>query len=254
MEQKQQKLFTRIFPGFCLLLLAAARAAQATGVDTGQAQCCSPIVPELPPATYYGATMYRDSAPRSGWTPFLAMPDDASATSEALRRKLDAKELNGGPMNPDLVPTLRDLGAALLVEKRYDEAVRFYRRGIHLAWVNDGLTAASQIPMLEQMITALVKLGDFSEADKQQAYLFRVKGRQKMRGEPERLQATLRYADWLRGAYLADLDNDRYPRLVGLNDIYEDAMKDIAAREGTDSAELVPYLEGRVALSYLISV
>ncbi|MEO0437109.1 MAG: hypothetical protein AAF098_09395, partial [Pseudomonadota bacterium] len=236
------------------LVAQLALAANATVVDTGQAQCCSSIVPELPPATYYGATMYRESDPRSSWSPYLAIPDDATESVDELQKKLTTLELRGGPLNPVLVPTLGQLGAAYMGEKRYAEAIRYYRRGIHLARVNDGLNAASQVSMLEQMITALVRQENFAEADKQQAYLYRIKRWQKERGKPELLEATLRYADWMRGAYLGDLDDARYPRLVGLNDVYEDAMEEIESADGGDSPELLPYLQGRIELSYLISV
>ena len=184
----------------------------------------------------------------------MAIPDDATESVEELQKKLTTLELRGGPLNPVLVPTLGQLGAAYMGEKRYAEAIRYYRRGIHLARVNDGLNAASQVSMLEQMITALVRQENFAEADKQQAYLYRIKRWQKERGKPELLEATLRYADWMRGAYLGDLDNARYPRLVGLNDVYEDAMEEIESVDGGDSPELLPYLQGRIELSYLISV
>jgi tetratricopeptide (TPR) repeat protein len=159
-----------------------------------------------------------------------------------------------GPLSPELVAPLRGLAAAYLAEGRYPQAISTLHRGIHLTRMNHGLHTPLQVAMVEQLIGAHVGQGDFASADEQHEYLYRVISYRRDHRSPELREATLRYANWMRGAYLGDLDRKRFPRLVGINDLYEQAIEDIEAHEGPNSRELLPYLKGRAQLSYLISV
>lgn len=235
-------------------MLAAACPALGAIVETGRAQCCSSINPQMPPPTYYGAAMLRENDPRGAWTPHLAVPADPPGTIEELQRRVDEQEQADGPMAASLVQPLSGLAAAYLASDRYRDAISALRRGIHLARINGGLHTPDQVDMLEQLILTMIRQGDYAAADQQQDYLYRVKRWRKTHGSGDTLQATMRYADWMRGSYLADVDRQRFPRLVGLNDLYNEAIQEIEAAEGKDSPSLLPYLEGRADLSYLISV
>lgn len=236
------------------LMAMTTCATAATVVDTGRAQCCSSIVPELPPATYYGAIMSRSDDPRSAVTMQLAVPEDPPGSVDDLLQRLDDTEVRDGPMAPALMDPLNGLAAAYIADNRHRAAIGALRRSIHLARLSDGLHTPQQVPMLEQLIAAYVRQGNFAEADKQQEYLYRVRSWRRKHGSAEMLDATQRYADWVRGAYIGDLGQARYPRLVGLSDLYEDAIAELEESHGPDSRELLPYLQGRIEVSYLISV
>ena len=237
-----------------LLALAAPTLAATTVVDTGQAQCCSSIQPELPPATYYGATMLRNGDPLGAWRPHQAMVPDPPAAIETLLARVDTVEGHDGAMSPVLIEPLRGLASAQLAGGRVADAISTLRRSIHLARLNDGLHTPQQVEMLEQLIDAYVSVGDFAAADRQQQYLYRVQSYGRSVDNPQKMEATLRYADWMRGAYLGDLGQQRFPRLVGLNDLFEDAIEELEETQGENSRELLPYLQRRAELSYLISV
>ena len=234
--------------------LTASTLTTATVVDTGQAQCCSSIQPELPPATYYGATMLRNDDPIAATQPYQAVPPDPPAAIDTLLSRIDALEGQNGAMSPVLIEPLRGLAAAQLAGSRVTDAISTLRRSIHLARLNDGLHTPQQVAMLEQLIGVHVRTGNFAAADRQQQYLYRVQSYGRRVDNPQKYEATLRYADWIRGAYLGDLGQQRYPRLVGLNDLYEDAIEELEETRGESSRELLPYLQRRAELSYLISV
>jgi tetratricopeptide (TPR) repeat protein len=231
-----------------------ANSAPAKVVETGRAQCCDSIAPELPPATYYGATLFRSDDPGVLAKPFVAPPEDPPGTSGELEQVVSDTEARAGAVAPELIEPLRGLAAAYLAEKRIPEAMAALRRGIHLARMNYGLHTTEQAGMLEQLIAIHVRLGDFVNADTQQEYLYRVMSYRRDHSSPELREATIRYANWMRGAYLGDLDRKRFPRLVGINDLYENAIEEIEETEGANSRELLPYLKGRAQLSYLISL
>lgn len=244
---------------FAFALLSVARAGfAATLVDTGQTQCCSSIVPEMPPATYYGATMQRSDDPLLSnelTTKSPVEPTDAPGPAlSALEQILDDREGKHGAMSAELIEPLADLANAYVREGRLREAQKTLRRGIHVARINEGLHSPGQINMLRQLIDIYVEREDFPAADAQQAYLYRVLKYRREHNLPGMREATLQYADWIRGAYLGDLGRQRFPRLVGLNDLYEEAIEEIEDSEGANSRKLLPYLKGRAELSYLISV
>ena len=237
-----------------IVVLASGPTARAKVVDTGQSQCCSSISPDLPPATYYGATLFRADDPGVLARPFVAPLQDPPGELVELEQAIADLEGRMGAVAPELIEPLNGLAAAYLAEGRYPQAIATLHRGIHVARLNYGLYTPAQIGMLEQLIGAHVRRGDFASADAQHAYLYRVVSYRRDHRSPELREATLRYADWMRGAYLGDLDRERFPRLVVINDLYEDAIEDIEKHQGPFSRELLPYLRGRAQLSYLISV
>ena len=242
--------------GACAAVLLCAGSAwgASTVVDTGRPQCCASLVPELPPATTYGATMLRRDDTLAAWKPHIATPPDPPAPARELELRVEEEEARGGPMAPGLVAPLNGLAAAYLAEGRDAEAAQALRRAMHVARLSEGLHTPLQVEMLEQLIAIHVRQGDFAAADKAQDYLYRVRSWQRQHGGEGMLEATLRYAHWIRGAYLGDLGRERFPRLVGLNDLFQGAIDELEASHGPDSRELLPYLQGRVELSYLISV
>jgi hypothetical protein len=229
--------------------------ASAQIVDKGQTQCCSSISPDTPSATYYGATIYRRDDPRSAWQPHLAPPLDPRASIETLLAEIEQIEQAEGPMSPALTEPLASLGAAYLAKNRMPDAIRHLNRSIHLARVSKGLHTPEQTAMLEQLVNAYVRRGDFVAADEQQRNLYRIQSfGQRHGGNAQLREATLRHADWMRGAYLGDIDRARYTRLIRIHDLYQTAIDELVETQGRTSPELLPYLQGQVELSYLISV
>jgi len=238
--------------GLSALLSLCANAAAA---DTGRTPCCSALSPELPPATHYGAILYREddslAALRSGLPPVR----DSRQSIETLESEVETLESLGGPMAARLSRPVAELGYAKLSQGHLTEAIDFLQRAVHLVRINRGLYTPAQEEMLKQLIAAHLRRGDVAAADEQQAYLYRVRQHQEYSpASPRMREATLHYADWMRGLYLGDVDRLRYPRLVGLNDLYESAIENIEASEGEDSRALLPYLQGRIELCYLVSV
>ena len=223
-------------------------------VDNNQTQCCSSIAPTLPPATYYGATMFRDDDDRSRWELYVAEPNDPPATADSLLTEIDELEAEVGPTGEALVSPLRDLAAAYNSRNRSRDATAALRRGIHIARVNDGLYTPKQIELVEQLIATHLKERDYASADAQQRYWYRLKSRDLDYTSPELREATLHYADWVRSIYLADVETERFPRLVELHDLYEDAMESVETTHGEYSTELLPYLQEKVEFAYLMTV
>jgi tetratricopeptide (TPR) repeat protein len=212
------------------------------------------VAPEFPPATTYGSTMFRNDDPRSLYQPYHAIPLDATAPPEILLQSLWLREGQLGAYSPELVPELRNLGAAYFADGEYPDAIETFGRAIHLLRVNEGLNTHAQTGMVEQVIEAYIAMGDFIAADDQHEYLYRIRRANLSPGDPEMLAAVEQYADWHRAAYLGQLDRYRYPRIVDLFDLYGEMADAVEEESGGLSRAMLHYLEGKFRSEYMLSV
>ena len=237
-----------------MLLSALLTALGTPALGGSSVQCCNSVAPEFPPATLYGSTMFRPDDPRSNYQPYQAMPLDATAPPEVLMQQLWLREGQLGTYSPELVPELRNLGAAYFADGEYRDAIDTFGRAIHLMRVNEGLYAHEQTGMVEQVIEAHIAMGNYIAADDQHEYLHRVRKKNLSASDPEMLEAVENYADWHRAAYLGQLDRYRYPRIVDLFDLYIEMADAVEEEQGGSSRDMLPYLEGKLRTEYMLSV
>jgi hypothetical protein len=235
--------------GCALALLLAGAQPRAANTE-----CCVSVVPEFPPATAYGSYMVREGDPRSDYRPYAPLRPDPPGEATVLRGELDAVEASLGPYTPDLVPHLSGLGAAYLSDGKFPEASAAYARAIHLLRVNEGLKTPQQTPLVEQLIESRLAAGQVQAADDQQKYLFAIRRASYRPTDPEMHAAVAQYTDWLRAAYLAEVDSKRFHRLLEMIDINTALAEQVAAEHGDHSRELLPYLHGKLVAEYLVSI
>jgi len=198
--------------------------------------------------------MFRHDDPRNHYQTYVPIAIDATAPAEELSLRVSVQELQFGPYAPEMVPALRGLGAALFADQQLPDALSAFSRAIHLLRVNEGLNTFSQAELIEQVIEVQLAAGNYIAADDQHEYLFRIQRANLGATDPMLQSAVERYADWLRAAYLGELDRDRYPRIVALMDLYDDVSKDVAAEDGDLSRKMLPYLWGKLKTQYLLSI
>ena len=183
-------------------------------------------------------------------------PDVTQATpradEQAFLQAIANLESNQGAYAPGLSEQLLSLGLALQSQGRHTEAVTLFKRGVHLARVNEGLYSEEQIPLLQGEIASHVALGQYANADERQRYLYRVQVRSMNSGQP-RAMALMQQANWQLNAYYLGLGSQSYSRLMNMWDLYRLALNDIISREGQSSAQLLPPLRGMLKAQYLIS-
>jgi tetratricopeptide (TPR) repeat protein len=183
-----------------------------------------------------------------------ALVRDVSSAQEVLRYKQDiqAIESSEGAYAGRLSESLLSLGLKLQAQGRHDEAVKVFRRGVHLARINEGLYCVQQIPLLQAEIVSYVAERNYAAADERQNYLYRVQTRSVTSGE-ELAAAYMQQAKWQRDAFELGLEQDGHTRLMQMSDLYQLALQDVIAREGDNSPKLLPPLYGMLQAQYLIS-
>ena len=197
-------------------------------------------------ALYTGSSAMPARAVES--TGSAAFGDDGDSYRQAITDLESAQ----GAYATQLPEQLLGLGLSLQNAGQHEEAVRVFKRGVHLARVNDGLYSAQQIPMLQREIASHIALGQFAEADDRQHYLYRVQMRS-MEGGMHRAQAFMQQAQWQHSAYRLALDGQGFARLMSMWDLYRLALNDIVERQGETSSELIKPLEGMLLAQYLIA-
>ncbi|MEP4486979.1 MAG: hypothetical protein ABJ013_15215 [Halioglobus sp.] len=199
------------------------------------------------------------ASPASSAAPEQAQQDDQldaptiadSADVAAFRQAIDSTEADGAYAET-LSEQLLGLGLALQRQDRHAEAIKVFKRGVHVARINNGLYAGEQVPMLQSEIVSHIATGDYLEADERQTYLYRVQERTMSFGE-ERTIALMQQARWQRQAYDMGLGEQSFARLLNMWDLYRLAVTDISEREGETSPNLLKPLAGMLQSQYLIA-
>ncbi|RLQ22328.1 hypothetical protein DWB85_08595 [Seongchinamella sediminis] len=172
--------------------------------------------------------------------------------SDAYRREITRLESALGAYSGQLPEYLLSLGLSLQQSGQHQAAIDAFKRGIHLARINDGLYSAQQIPMLQREIASHMALGQYVEADQRQLYLYRVQMRS-MDGGMNRARAFMQQAGWQHNAFRLALDGQGFARLMSMWDLYRLALNDIIDRQGETSSLLVEPLQGMLLAQYLIA-
>jgi tetratricopeptide (TPR) repeat protein len=187
-------------------------------------------------------------------TPAIEQRLSASAVAQeqSFRKTIVGIESSQGAYASALSEQLLSLGLALQSQGQHDEAVGLFKRGVHLARINDGLYSTQQIPLLQGQIASHIALGDYAQADERQHYMYRVQIRNKDNGEPL-TKALMQQANWQRSAYFLGIGVQGYIRIMNMWDMYRLALNEIIAREGDTSPKLLLPLHGMLEAQYLIS-
>jgi hypothetical protein len=173
---------------------------------------------------------------------------------KAIRNAVEIAESGSGAYAAELPEQLLSMGLALQRESRHTDAVNVFKRGSHLARINNGLYSAEQIPFLEREITSHLALGEFTEADEGQSRLYRVQKRSLANSE-DLTDALMQQGDWQRKAYRLGIGGQEmsFTHLLHMWDLNRMALTTVIEREGDKSSNLLPPLYAMLQAQYLIS-
>ena len=179
-------------------------------------------------------------------------PAPVSAQERDYRDAIARVESSQGAYAAQLPEQLLSLGLTLQSQGRHAEAIDLFKRGAHLARINDGLYSSQQVPMLQGQIASYVAGGDYVQADERQHYMYRVQIRSTDSG-PEHTAALMQQANWQHSAYRLGIGAQGFTRIMNMWDLYRLALNDVIKREGETSVNLLPPLRGMLKAQYLIA-
>jgi len=181
-------------------------------------------------------------------------PEPESVIVLAYEQSIANLEREEGPYSAALPEQMLGLGKALQQLDRHEEAITLFKRGAHLARINGGLYSAEQIAMLRGEIRSHLAVGNFTEVDARQEYLYRVE-RRSLANSAASVYALLDQANWQQKAFIAGIGDEEKlsQRLVVMWDLYRLSMAETMDYFGETSAELRKPLLGMLKTQYLIA-
>jgi tetratricopeptide (TPR) repeat protein len=179
---------------------------------------------------------------------------DGSDANQAqdYQRMIAQIESREGAYADELAESLLSLALTLQSQGQHEEAIKLFKRGVHLTRINEGLYCPEQIPLLQGEIASHKASRHYLQADERQNYLYRVQIKS-MAGTEAMADAFMDQARWQYDAYQLDLAEEDYGRLINMLELYRMAFKDVVTREGEKSPDLLPPLRGMLQAQYLIS-
>lgn len=176
----------------------------------------------------------------------------SASSLQSYREAITRIESHQGAYAADLPEALLGLGLSLQASGQHQEAVALFRRGVHLTRVNEGLYSDSQIPLLIAEIKSHIAGKNYVVADERQRYLYRVQTTSPAAGG-NRTEALMQQAQWQYSAFVLDLEEENYTRLMNMWELYHGAYSETYEREGSTSPELLRPLRGMLQTLYLMS-
>ena len=205
----------------------------------------SQSVPSIPPSGNLGVP---ELIFQQQDEPVLVAPQTAS-----YQFYITDLESRRGPYADGLSEQLLGLGSAYQNQGLHQEAIKTFKRGVHVARINGGLYSAEQIPLLQRLISSLVAAGDYDKADERQYYLYRVQKNVYGQASQKMSVAMLERAAWEKQAYYLALGDVSFTRLLTMWELYSAVLRNIAREEGSQSTSLLQPLTGLLQTQYMIS-
>lgn len=170
----------------------------------------------------------------------------------AYNRAIKETESREGAYGSSLSESLLGLALILQSQGRHDEAIKLFKRGAHLARINEGLHCEQQLPFVRGEIASQKAQQNYAQADQRQNYLYHIQTKS-IGSDAALADAHMEYAQWQYDVYQLGLEEKNYARLIDMWELYRLAFNDIVSREGKTSPNLLPPLHGMLQTQYLIS-
>jgi tetratricopeptide (TPR) repeat protein len=180
----------------------------------------------------YGRAFVRVGESWADGGPVPGQPESGTGAAQdegQYQRQVDELEDEGGPYADALAEPLTGLGRHYRQRGDMAQALRLYRRALHVVRVNDGLYSERQMPILRELLDAYRVSGEMEILDDRYNYYFRLYGN----GQPPytgvRLRAALAYLRWQREVVRLELDENEDQRILALYHLNDELLQAVAA-------------------------
>ena len=163
-------------------------------------------------------------------------------------------EVLAGAWDNSLVEQLNSLGALQQQQGDHLGAIETHERAIHVQRINAGLHTIEQTPMVEQMIDSYTAMGDWTQVDVYQNYLFYIQQKFYGDNDPRLIPALGDLADWHTRAFTMRQGESLAMRLSSAQMLFKAAARMVEMHFGPDDERYVEYLRGVARSAYLVAL
>ena len=162
-------------------------------------------------------------------------------------------EIMAGAWDNNLVEQLNSLGSLQQQKGDHPGAVETHERAIHVQRINSGLHTIDQTPLVEQMIDSYAAMGDWTQVDVYQNYLFYIQRKFYGNNDPRLIPALGDLANWHTRAFTMRQGESLAMRLSSAQMLYRAAARMVEVHFGADD-RYVEYLRGVARSAYLVAL
>jgi len=168
------------------------------------------------------------------------------------QRQVAELEEREGPYSDSLAEPLAGLGRYYRRSGDMEQALRLYRRALHVVRINEGLYSERQIPILRELLDAYRATGEIELLDDRYDYYFRLYGNGQPPYTDVRLRAALGYLRWQREAVRLGIDEDSSRRLLALYQLNDELLSEVAADPAVPLALYRDLVQSQLRNLYLL--
>ena len=163
-------------------------------------------------------------------------------------------EVLAGAWDNSLVEQLNSLGSLQQQQGDHLGAIETHERAIHVQRINSGLHTIDQTPMVEQMIDSYIAMGDWTQVDVYQNYLFYIQRKFYGNNDPRLIPALGELANWHTRAFTMRQGESLAMRLSSAQMLFKAAARMVEMHFGPDDERYVEYLRGVARSAYLVAL
>ena len=248
-----------VMPAF-LLLSAATAPAQEAGQEVANAA-------EQETAVRYSVLYLEPAVPVSGEIDFElpppGIPQSPELDPEFQERMQDIQQFNesitdseimAGAWDNSLVEQLNSLGSLQQQQGDHLGAIETHERAIHVQRINSGLHTIEQTPLVGQMIDSYIAMGDWTQVDVYQNYLFYIQQKFYGNNDPRLIPALGDLANWHARAFTMRQGESLAMRLSSAQMLFKAAARMVEVHFGPDDDRYIEYLRGVARSAYLVAL
>ena len=163
-------------------------------------------------------------------------------------------EILAGAWGNSLVEQLNSLGSLQQQQGDHLGAIETHERAIHVQRINSGLHTIDQAPLVEQMIDSFIAMGDWTQVDVYQNYLFYIQQKFYGNDDPRLIPALGDLADWHTRAFNMRQGESLAMRLSSAQMLFKAAARMVEVHFGPDDERYIEYLRGVARSAYLVAL
>ena len=148
---------------------------------------------------------------------------------------------------------LNSLGALQQQQGDHLGAIETHERAIHVQRINSGLHTIEQTPLVEQMIGSYIAMGDWTQVDVYQNYLFYIQQKFYGNNDPRLIPALGDLANWHARAFTMRQGESLAMRLSSAQMLFKAAARMVEVHFGPDDERYIEYLRGVARSAYLVA-
>lgn len=163
-------------------------------------------------------------------------------------------ETAGGAWDQALAEELAALGRTQQGLREHEAAIATLDRALHVNRINAGLHTLEQVPVVEAMIDSYTALGNWSQADLYQNYLYFVQHRAYGLDDPRMIPVLEKLGRWNLEAFTIGLGEPLGMRLATAQLLFNIARRLVGTHFGTEDERYVSYLRHVARSAYLVAL